>query len=106
MGEGMSLGDSITFPPPPRRLSRREREDRHWRRNRSDPLLDRLTWELIDARRRAGLTQRQVAERMRTTRSAISRLESGVGHRPTLNTLASYAQVVGHHVEVHIRPGL
>jgi transcriptional regulator with XRE-family HTH domain len=52
------------------------------------------------------MTQQQVADRMRTTRSAISRLESGLGHRPTLNTLDGYAQVVGCHVEVHLRPGL
>lgn len=96
----------MTFPQPRRRLSRDERGDVRWRRRRSDPLLHRLAWELVDARRRAGLTQQQVADRMRTTRSAISRLESGVGHRPTLNTLDSYAQVVGHHVEIHIRPGL
>jgi transcriptional regulator with XRE-family HTH domain len=42
---------------------------------------------------------------MRTTRSAISRLESGLGHRPRLTTLESYALVVGCRVEIVIRRG-
>ena len=87
-----------------RRVARAEREDRNWRRRRSDPLLDALTWQLIAARRRSGLTQHQVAERMGTTRSAISRLESGLDHRPSLTTIESYALVVGCRVEVVLRP--
>lgn len=87
-----------------RRLSRAEREDRNWRWRRSDPLLDALTWQLIAARRRSGLTQQQVAERMGTTRSAISRLESGLDHRPSLTTIESYALVVGCRVELVLQP--
>ncbi len=85
-------------------LSRAEREERDWRRRKSDPLLDSLTRRLIDARHRAGLTQQDVADRMRTTRSAISRLESGLDHRPGLTTLESYALVVGCRIEIVLRP--
>lgn len=87
-----------------RRLSRAEREERDWRRRKSDPLLDSLTRQLIDARHRARLTQQDVADRMRTTRSAISRLESGLDHRPGLTTLESYALVVGCRIEIVLRP--
>ena len=87
-----------------RRSSRAEREERDWRRRKSDPLLDSLTRRLIDARHRARLTQQDVADRMRTTRSAISRLESGLDHRPGLTTLESYALVVGCRIEIVLRP--
>lgn len=48
---------------------------------------------LIGARLAAGLTQKQLAERMATTQSAISRLESGA-QTPTLDTLYRLAQVL------------
>lgn len=51
--------------------------------------------EMLKARARAGLTQDAVAERMGTTKSAVSRLE-GVGkHAPSLDTLRRYAEAVG-----------
>ena len=37
----------------------------------------RVAYELIAARTRAGLTQEAVAQRMGTTKSAVSRLENG-----------------------------
>ena len=101
----MSTGLPPYGPKPRRRLRRAEREEKNWRRRRADRLLEGLTWQLIVARRRAGLTQQEVADRMRTTRSAISRLESGLCHRPRLTTIESYAMVVGCHVEVVIARG-
>jgi len=86
-------------------VNRAERDDRNWRRRRSDPWLDNVTWQLVAAHRRAGLTQQDVADRMRTTRSAIWRLESGLRHRPRLTTLESYALAIGCHVEIAIRRG-
>jgi hypothetical protein len=41
-----------------------------------------LARALIEARSRAGLTQAQLADRMRTTQSVIARLESGRGRNP------------------------
>ncbi len=38
-----------------------------------------LTHEMLSARTRAGLTQEAVADRMGTTKSAVSRLEGGRG---------------------------
>ncbi len=53
---------------------------------------------MLDARLAAGLTQADVAERMGTTVSAISRLESSLRsekHSPSCTTLRKYAQACG-----------
>ena len=49
---------------------------------------------LIGSRLAAGLTQRQLAEKMGTTQSAIARLESGL-QTPTLDTLSRLAVALG-----------
>ncbi|WP_293370245.1 helix-turn-helix transcriptional regulator [Nevskia sp.] len=58
--------------------------------------------ELLAARARAGMTQDAVAARMGTTKSAISRLEAGGRHAPSLATLARYAEAVGCTLEVRL----
>lgn len=60
--------------------------------------------QLIKARARAGLTQDAVAERMGTTKSAVSRLESAGKHTPSLATLQRYAQAVGCDLQVKLVP--
>ncbi len=61
--------------------------------------------QLLKARSRAGLTQDAVAERMGTTKSAISRLESAGKHAPSLTTLKRYASAVGCELQVKlVRP--
>lgn len=60
--------------------------------------------QLLKARARAGLTQDAVAERMGTTKSAISRLESGGKHAPSLSTLRRYAHAVGCDIQVKLVP--
>ena len=63
--------------------------------------------ELLKARRRAGLTQAEVAERMGTKPPAVARLEAGGGskrHSPSLATLRKYAEAVGCRLEVRLRP--
>lgn len=64
----------------------------------------RLLRELLDARKRAGLTQEDVALRMGTTRSAISRLEASRKHLPALSTLRRYADVLDCDVVIHLVP--
>ena len=53
-------------------------------------------------REKAKLSQNDIAERMHTTRSAISRLEScGTGrHSPSLETLLKYAQALGYNMNI------
>ena len=63
-----------------------------------------LASQLLKARTRAGLTQDAVAERMGTTKSAISRLEGSGKHAPSLTTLQKYAQAVGCNLQVRLVP--
>lgn len=74
------------------------------RRREPDRALRLLIQEMLAARHRAGLTQDAIAERLNTTRSAISRLESGKLSRPTLATLEHYALVTGCRLEIRFRP--
>jgi DNA-binding XRE family transcriptional regulator len=60
--------------------------------------------QLLKARSRAGLTQDIVAERMGTTKSAVSRLESAGKHAPSLATLKRYASAVGCELQVRLVP--
>lgn len=60
--------------------------------------------QMLKARSRAGLTQDAVAERMGTTKSAISRLESAGKHAPSLATLKRYASAVGCELQVRLVP--
>jgi DNA-binding XRE family transcriptional regulator len=58
--------------------------------------------QMLKARSRAGLTQDAVAERMGTTKSAVSRLEAAGKHAPSLATLKRYAQAVGCELQVKL----
>jgi ribosome-binding protein aMBF1 (putative translation factor) len=53
-----------------------------------------LAEALIDARTKADLRQSDVAKRMKTSQTAIARLESGRGN-PSLRTLQKYAKATG-----------
>ena len=59
-----------------------------------------LVREMLAARSRLGLSQEAVAERMGTTKSAISRLEAAGKHAPSMTTLKKYAHAVGCHLEI------
>ena len=72
------------------------------RRLKADRTLQVLVADLVAARTAAGMTQQQVAERMWTTKSVVSRLESGVCTRPTLSTIEKYAVAVGALVEIRL----
>jgi len=63
-----------------------------------------LANQMLKARSKAGLTQDAVAERMGTTKSAISRLESAGRHAPSLATLKKYALAVGCDLQVKLVP--
>jgi ribosome-binding protein aMBF1 (putative translation factor) len=60
-----------------------------------------LALSLIRAREKAGLTQAQVAKRMRTTQSVVARIESGQ-NPPNLRTLERYAEAVGRRIQVKL----
>lgn len=59
--------------------------------------------ELLRARKEAGLTQAEVADRMATQPSVVARLEAGGGrqkHSPSIATLQKYAEAVGCRLEI------
>lgn len=60
---------------------------------------------LLGARKTAGLTQEELAVRMGTTKSAISRLESSLRnekHSPSFATLKKYAHACGKKLVVRL----
>jgi ribosome-binding protein aMBF1 (putative translation factor) len=58
---------------------------------------------LISARAEAGLSQADIAKRMKTTQPAVARLE-GMAHRASLKTIKSYAAATGHRVKLSFEP--
>ena len=65
------------------------------------PMLDAI----LAARKEAGLTQAQVAERMGTHAPAVARLENALitgAPSPSLNTLRKYAAAMGKRLEVRL----
>jgi len=85
-----------------RMLKNRAVRTEHERLEREEfALLD----EMLAARRAAGLTQAQVAERMGTKAPAVARLENALAsckYSPSLDTLRKYAKALGKRVEVHL----
>lgn len=53
---------------------------------------------IYDLRSEAGFSQRELAERMGTTQSVISRLEEGGGARNRIDTLARVATALDRHL--------
>ena len=62
-----------------------------------------LAAALIEARARAGLTQEQVAQRMKTTQAVVARLEGG-GSMPSMRTLEKYAKATGTRLKISFEP--
>lgn len=58
---------------------------------------------LIEARVQAGLTQAELAKRMKTTESVVARMEGG--HvRPSTRTLERFAQATGTRLKISFEP--
>jgi ribosome-binding protein aMBF1 (putative translation factor) len=58
---------------------------------------------IAKARRRAGLSQAELARRMNTTQSTVARLESGRG-QPSTRTLVRFAKATGHRLKISFQP--
>jgi ribosome-binding protein aMBF1 (putative translation factor) len=64
-----------------------------------------LLHEMLKARKKANLSQTEVAGRMGTKASAVSRLESLNDRRsPSLNTLRNYAEALGFRLKIKFVP--
>lgn len=62
-----------------------------------------LALAVAKARASAGLSQAELAKRMRTTQSTIARLESGRG-QPSTRTLGRLAKATGHKLKITFEP--
>ena len=61
--------------------------------------------QMIALRKAAGLTQEEMAEKLGTRRSNISRLESlNASHSPSLATIENYARVLGYSLRLDFEP--
>jgi transcriptional regulator with XRE-family HTH domain len=58
---------------------------------------------LVEARRRAGLTQRQLAERAKTAQSVVANIERGKAN-PTLETIGRLLDAAGFDLRVELVP--
>jgi ribosome-binding protein aMBF1 (putative translation factor) len=83
-----------------------EESFRRWEKNAAfrrayDALADEfaIAAALIDARGESGLSQDDVAERMRTSQQTVSRLESGRAN-PSLRTLQRFAKATGTRLKI------
>ena len=64
-----------------------------------------LRKKLIAIRQNAGLTQEEIAEKLHTSKSNISRLESvNSAISPKLSTITDYAKAVGYQVNIEFIP--
>ena len=62
-----------------------------------------LAAALIEARRRAGLSQTQLARRMKTSQSYVARIEGGTV-RPSTDALRRFAQATGTRLRIRFEP--
>ena len=62
-----------------------------------------LASAMIQARTRAGLTQEQVAHKMKTTQAVVARLEGG-GSKPSTRTLERYAAATQSRLRIIFEP--
>ncbi len=64
-----------------------------------------LRRKLVALRQKAGLTQEEVADRLNTKKSNISRLESvNSTISPKLSTITDYAEAMGYNVKIEFVP--
>jgi len=87
-----------------RDLHRRWMKDPQYRRE-YDALEEEFALALAVAKARAsaGLSQAELARRMRTTQSTIARLEGGRG-QPSTRTLRRLAEATGHKLKITFEP--
>jgi ribosome-binding protein aMBF1 (putative translation factor) len=62
-----------------------------------------LVAEIMRARAKAGLTQEQLAKRMKTSQAVVARLESG-RTLPSTRTLQRFAKATGHRLKITFEP--
>jgi len=67
----------------------------------------KLLKQIIEARKRLGLSQADIADLMQTKQASISRLESSLSsgtHSPSIATLKKYAKAMGYNLDIKLTP--
>lgn len=60
--------------------------------------------QVRDLRKKAGLTQIELAKKLGVSQQVLSRLESGEADNPTVSTLERIAQATGHRMRLEFEP--
>ena len=71
-------------------------------KRKHDAYVQRIASLLRDAREVAGLSLTQLAQRTGITRQAISRIESGANHNPTVSTIVRLAEALDKEWVIHL----
>jgi DNA-binding XRE family transcriptional regulator len=84
-----------------RHLNKRLQEDPEFKKLWEDDAVRReIVGKLVEIRIKNDLTQKELANRLGTSQSAIARIESGKGN-PSINFLIKLGQVLGKKLEVN-----
>jgi transcriptional regulator with XRE-family HTH domain len=78
------------------------KDSKYWRAYQALGREFSLVSALIEARTRAGLTQAQLARRMKTAQAVIARWEGGC--EPSTRTLERYAEATGSRLRITLEP--
>jgi DNA-binding XRE family transcriptional regulator len=95
-------------------LSKEEKNYREWRDNflatpehralyEEESAKSELWFQLVEARQQAGLTQKELAERIGVTQSQVARIEKRGYDAYTLNTLRKYVAALGEGYSLEVR---
>jgi len=75
--------------------------------NEPDPEIEALD-VVLKARKKAGITQQEVARRMHTSQAAVARIEGlaagDVRHSPKISSLRKYAAALGLRLKIDFEP--
>lgn len=100
--------DKLTYKPVSHNhnefLREAKKDEEFWKEYEALAPTYALVRELLLARQQSGLTQESIAKKIGTTKSAVSRLESGGKHIPSISTLRKYAEAVGCELEIKLVP--
>lgn len=82
----------------------RQMVDPEFRRVYAEEAAKKEVWlQLVEARKAAGLTQAQVAKRLRVSQAQVARIEKQGYDAYTLNTLRRYVQALGDDFFLEVR---
>ncbi|MGH6932783.1 MAG: helix-turn-helix domain-containing protein [Dongiaceae bacterium] len=86
------------------RLSEKWLRDSRFRAEyeRQEPAFE-TAFALANARNRAGLTQKQLAARLKTSQSQVARIESG-RHLPSVRMIERYAKALNCDIKIELVP--